>query len=233
MSKKIEAAEVYAFVEVVAPRLEQLRRRLVSANNQLKTGDPETARLAAIMESQLAIKEFLNGITHLAPLTEPIDALLEAIRDESAEREAPPPEPPPPEPAAPPPAPVPLADTAKPSRNQEAPADMWLRVGTAIAIERLMNAGMPVASAESYVQQSYAAVGLRQFDGSPISDETVREWRVKFAGPAAGGWRRKAALKQRIGSQARGANTLSEAQRRVDQMAALFKRMAQLAASRR
>ena len=228
MSKKIEAAEAYAFVEVVAPRLEQLRRRLVSANAQLKNGDPETARLAAIMESQLAIKEFLGGIKQLTPLIEPIDVLLEAVREESAERE-----PPPPEPLAPEPLPPPQrADAPKPGPSDSPPPDSWLRIGTAVAVERLTNAGMQASQAESYVRRSYAAVGLKQADGSPISDDTVREWRAKFGGPGGSSWRRKTALKQRIGSQPASAGTLTEAQQRVDQMAVLFKRMAQLAASR-
>jgi hypothetical protein len=83
------------------------------------------------------------------------------------------------------------------------------------------------------VRRCYAAIALRQTDGSPISDDTIHEWRAKFAGSAGGTWRRKAALKHRIGSQAASAGTLPEAQRSVDQMAALFKRMAQMAASRR
>jgi hypothetical protein len=64
----IEATEAYAFVGVVAPRLEQLRRRLAAAKGQLTSGDPETARLNAIIESQLAIKELLAWITNLSAL---------------------------------------------------------------------------------------------------------------------------------------------------------------------
>lgn len=224
----IDAAEALAFVKVVAPRLEQLRRGLAAAKSELKNGDPETARLTAIIESQLAIKEFVSGIANLAPLVEPIDLLIEAVRDEALERQSEPPPPPPLAPSTPekPRSPAPGAFNAQ---AHEPPADGWLRIGTAIAIERLTNAGMQAANAESYLAQSYAAVGLKQWDGSPISDELIREWRSKFVGSGSNTWRRKTTLKRRVGSKAAGGGGLVEVKGRVDEMAAVFKRIAQLA----
>src|SRR5262245_1278353 len=83
--EEIDADEAFAFLGVVAPKLEQLRGRLSAAKTTLHTGDPESARLNAIVESQLAIKEFLSGIANLVPLVEPIDVLLEAVREEPVE----------------------------------------------------------------------------------------------------------------------------------------------------
>lgn len=78
------ADEIYAFLEVVAPKLEQLRRRLSASKLLLNQGDPDQGRLDAIIESQLAFKEFLSGIANLSGLVEPIDVLLEALNQESA-----------------------------------------------------------------------------------------------------------------------------------------------------
>lgn len=209
----IETDEAYAFVSVVAPRLEQLRQRLMVANDTLKTGDPETARLTAIVESQLAIKEFLTGIGNLSPLIQPIDLLLEALREEAEAAEPPAPTP---EPAAPPPQ-QPMAGPA--------PSDAWFCAATAIAVEQLTNAGMPAAAADSYVQKSYATIGLGDLEGRTISDAAIREWRLRFAAPSTPAWRRTGTLKQRVGSPI---NALNEAKGRVRDLATMVKRVAQL-----
>ena len=222
-SEAIEATEAYAFVNVVAPRLEQLRKRLVAAKDHLKSGDPETARLKSIVESQLAIKEFLTGITNLSALVEPIDMLLEAVREESVEQESEPLEP-----SAPaPPIPPPLSPQPAAAAKAQAPTDAWLRAGTAIAVERLTGAGMLVGSAETYVQQAYASVGLTQSDGAAISDETIRDWRRRFLAPGANAWRRKGGLKRRVGPPG---GALADAKARVADLAATFKRIAHLTA---
>jgi hypothetical protein len=210
----IETDEAYAFVSVVAPRLEQLRQRLMVANDTLKSGDPETARLTAIVESQLAIKEFLVGITNLSPLIEPIDVLLEALREEAEAAAEPPP--PTPEPAAPP-RQQPIAGPA--------PSDAWLCAATAIAVEQLTNAGMPAAAADAYVQKSYATIGLADLEGRTISDAAIRDWRLRFSTASPPAWRRTGALRQRVGSPI---NALNEAKGRVRDLATMLKRVAQL-----
>lgn len=209
----IEAGEAYAFVSVVAPRLEQLRQRLMVANDTLKSGDPETARLTAIVESQLAIKEFLGGIANLSPLIEPIDVLLQALREEAEAAEPPAPAP---EPATPPP----QQPTAGP-----APSDAWFCAATAIAVEQLTNAGMPAAAADAYVQKSYASIGLGDLEGRTISDAAIRDWRLRFSTAGAPAWRRTGALRQRVGSPV---NAMNEAKARVRDLATMLKRVAQL-----
>lgn len=241
-SDELAADEAYAFLNVVAPRLEQLRRRLVVANNHLKSGDPEQARLNAILESQTAIREFLTSIPHLSSLAEPIDVLLEAVREEPAPEapaaieEAPEPDPPPedePEqpalPAAQPPVSVTTAPAPTPGQDQP-PADTWLQIGTALMVERLITAGMPLASAEPHVEGVYALIGLNQADGSPISLSTIRTWRSGFVSVRQGGWRGTSALKRKVATRP-GVNPIVDAQQRVADMASIFKKMAQLGAS--
>lgn len=235
-SDELAADEAYAFLNVVAPRLEQLRRRLVVANNHLKSADPEQARLNAILESQTAIREFLVSIPHLSALAEPIDVLLEAVREdpapetsEAVEEWPEPAEPDEPEPPAAP-APQPLGTPAAAPGQDQAPADTWLQVGTALMIERLTTAGMPLASAEPHVESVYALIGLTQANGSPISLDTIRAWRSGFVSVRQGGWRGNAAVKRKVTGR-RGINPVVEAQQRVTEMAAIFKKMAQLGAS--
>lgn len=233
-SERLAADEAYAFLNVVAPRLEQLRRRLVVANGHLKSADPEQARLNAILESQAAFREFLAGIPHLSTLAEPIDILLEAVRedpsptgDESIEgppQLAEPNEPVPPAAPAPPPQGMPA-----PPPSEHHPSETWLQIGTALMIERLTTAGMPLASAEPHVESVYALVGLTQPDGNPISLNVIRAWRGGFISVRQGGWRGNAALKRKVTSR-RGVNPVVEAQQRVADMAAIFKKMAQLGA---
>lgn len=242
MSKRaeIDATEAYAFLGVVAPKLEQLRRRLVVANEHLKSGDPETARLNAIIESQLAIKEFMTALTDLRDLIEPVDIVLEAVREEQAAPvaaaevpvpEPSPPEPPPAEPAPPEPV-APVVEVAKkparPSLDQ-ASGEAWLQIGTALAIERLVAAGMTVPNAEFHLEDVYATVGLTQEDGSPITETTIKEWRSKF-GARKSSWR-TGAIKRRVTASKSG-NPISDAKLRVNDMAGTFLRMAQLGASK-
>lgn len=236
-SDKLAADEAYAFLNVVAPKLEQLRRRLVVANSHLKSADPEQARLNAILESQTAIREFLAGIPHLSTLAEPVDILLEAVREDPApaayEAIDRTPE------LAEPNGPAPRAAPAPPSQgmpahpsSEDQPSDTWLQIGTALMIERLTTAGMPLASAEPHVESAYALVGLTQPDGSPISLNVIRAWRSGFMSVRQGGWRGNAALKRKVTSR-RGVNPIVEAQQRVADMAAIFKKIAQLEASKR
>lgn len=233
-NKRIDSDEAFAFLKVVAPKLEQLRRRLVAANELLESGDPETARLNAITESQLAVREFLGGIPHLSSLVAPIDALLDAVREEPEE---PPPEdvaPPPPEPLAEPPAPpepqiepapvkpvAPVADAPRPPT-----VDRWLQIGTVLAVQRLMAASMPEASAELYVRDAYAMINLRLRDASPITEATIKEWRSQFTSARRPGWRKTGLRRKAAG----GVATLAEAKQRVAEMAATFKHMAELGA---
>lgn len=238
MSKRaeIDATEAYAFLGVVAPKLEQLRRRFVVANEHLKSGDPETARLNAIIESQLAIKEFMTALTDLRDLIEPIDIVLEAVREEqaapAAAAEVPvpepsPPEPPPAEPAPPKPV-APVVEVAKrPTRPNldQASGEAWLQIGTALAIERLVAAGMTVPNAEFHLGDVYATVGLTQEDGTPISEAVIKEWRSKF-GARKNSWR-TGSIKRRVTASKSG-NPLNDAKARINDMAGTFLRMAQL-----
>jgi hypothetical protein len=235
---KIDSAEAYAFLSVVAPKLEQFRRRMVVANNHLKGDDPEMARINAIVESQLAVKEFMSALADLSQLVEPIDIVLEAVREEPPApiEETPAPETPAPEPE-PEPAPVqaaaPPAETtaapAKPKRDQLPPADAWLQIGTSIAFDRLTAAGMSPSSAEFHLEDVYATVGLKHPDGGPISEATIREWRTKF-GARHGSWR-NAAIKRRA-SPSKSGNALTDAKARVSDMATTFMKMTQLGASK-
>lgn len=247
MSKNDELAEdeAYAFLNVVAPKLEQLRRRLVVANNHLKSHDPEQARLNAIVESQTAIREFLTGIPHLSNLVEPIDVLLDAVSEDPAPaaqapdavepvEEPPELEPEPeleaePQPASPSPQPAVAAPPAASAPKQDQPSDAWLRIGTALMLERLTNAGMPAASAETHLADIYATLGLSQASGSPISPDMIREWRSGFVSARKAAWRGNA-LKRKVSGRP-GINPVVEAQQRVADMAATFKKMAQLGAN--
>jgi hypothetical protein len=246
-SDELAADEAYAFLNVVAPRLEQLRRRLVVANNHLKSADPEQARLNAILESQTAIREFLISIPHLSALAEPIDVLLEAVREEPAPDASqaveeplelePEPEPesephvelePPPAAPAPQPAATPAALPFA-TRQDQPPADAWLQIGTALMVERLTSAGMSPTNAESHVEVLYATVGLSQANGGPISLETIRNWRSRFGSARQGAWR-GSALKRKVTAR-RGVNPIVDAQQRIAELAAVFKKMSQLGAS--
>lgn len=241
-SDELAADEAYAFLNVVAPKLEQLRRRLVVANNHLKSSDPEQARLNAILESQTAIREFLAGIPHLSALVEPIDVLLDAVREDpapepnAATEDAPEPEPEvePEPPPAPPPQPAMAMTPAavSPARQDQGPSDAWLQVGTALIVDRLTNAGMPANSAESHVYDLYASLKLSQANGSPISVETIRDWRSGFVSARKGGGWRGNAIKRKVTTRP-GVNPVVDAQQRVAEMAAIFKKMIQLSASRR
>jgi hypothetical protein len=236
-SDEIDAKEAYAFLEVVAPRLEQLRRRLTAAKALLRT-DPENGRLEAIIGSQTAVKEFLSAIPDFAALVEPIDVLLEAVREEAAETESEEveaAEPSPPEvkaeptPTPPPPSADPADTGAKPSavaaERGLPPDDGWLHIGTAIAIEKLTAAGMAAGSAEFYLEQVYATVGLRSPEGAPISVALIKEWRAKVIGPGAGTWRRGGLMKRRA-SGGKGPASLADVKARVDEIAVMFKKMA-------
>lgn len=255
MSKhEIEATEAYAFLNVVAPKLEQLRRRLAAASAQLKIADPEKGRLAAIVESQLALKEFLTSIPNLGALVEPLDIVLDAVREDGdgepaddappsgpsestapAALEPPPPVIPVPDlltpvPAAPPTTPMPVARKVAEKGDAQLD-DLWLRVGSAIVVEKLVAAGMTAPNAEAYVSEAYDAIDLRQRDGGAISAESIRDWRSKFLG--GGGWRRKGGLKRRVGAAASAmGNPLTDAKARVDEIAMVFKKIAQLAAAK-
>ena len=247
-SDELAADEAFAFLNVVAPKLEQLRRRLVVANAHLKSGDPDQARLNAILESQTALREFLVSIPHLSTLADPIDALLEAIREDPAPPEttesaeeipAPEPEsnlePEAPGPTQPPsqPSQAAPASTARATGQDQPPpaSDVWLQIGTALMVERLTTAGMPQASAETHVESAYALIGLSQPNGSPISLNTIRNWCGGFISVRQGGWRGNAALKRKVTGR-RGVNPVVEAQQRVADMAAVFKKIAQLGTKR-
>ena len=210
---EIEAGEAYAFLRVLAPKLAQLKQRLRGANDQLKTGGPDEGRLNALIEAQLALKEFLAGLADLNALVEPIDIVVAALREEAVERQAPQRAVPQVEPAIP-------APRAKADSSPEA----WLRVGTITAVQKLINAGMSAANAESYLANTYAAIGLTQRDGSPISIELIKTW----LGPRVGAWRRNTSMKRKIGGLGapRGPGALVEAQARVDELSAIFKKMA-------
>jgi hypothetical protein len=248
---EIEATEAYAFLNVVAPKLEQLRRRLAAASAQLKLADPEKGRLAAIAESQLALKEFLTSIPNLGALVEPLDIVLDAVREDGEGEgadEAPPSGPSAPTALEPPPPPIPVPDLLTPmpaappattmptarklaEKSDAQHDDVWLRVGTAIVVEKLVAAGMTANNAEAYVSEAYDAIDLRQRDGGAISAEAIREWRSRFIG--GGGWRRKGALKRRVGGAASAmGNPLTDAKARVDEIAMVFKKIAQLAAAK-
>jgi len=239
-SDELAADEAYAFLNVVAPRLEQLRRRLVVANNHLASGDPEQARLNAILESQTAIREFLAAIPHLSGLVEPIDVLLDAVREDPAPEpnatieDAPEPEPEvePDPPPTPPPQPAMTPVAASPARQDQGPSDAWLQIGTALIVDRLTSAGMPANSAESHVYDLYASLKLSQANGSPISVETIRDWRSGFVSTRKGGGWRGNAIRRKVTTRT-GINPVVEAQQRVAEMAAIFKKMIQLGASRR
>lgn len=209
----IDPEVAFAFLNVVAPKLEQLRRRLVAADKVLKEGNPETARLNAITESQLAVREFLVGIPPLSSLVDPIDTLLEAVREE-------------PEESAPPPAAapaVPAGDTP-PSPN----VDRWLQVGTVLAVQRLMAAGMAETPAELFVRDAFAAISLRLHDASPITDAAIKEWRNQLKSARRGrGWRGGSPLRRKTGG---GITTLAEAKQRVADLAATLKHMSDLGA---
>lgn len=236
-SKRIDPEEAFAFLNVVAPKLEQLRRRLVAANQLLKSGDPETARLDAIMESQIAIREFLGAIPHLSSLVDPIDALLEAVREEPEELPPPPgdlapepepePEPPPPSEATEETVPAP----ATPLAAAEVPAppitDKWLEVGTVLAVQKLIAAGMSEASAELYVRDTFGAIKLSLGDASPITDVMIKAWRRQFTGTRRG-WRGGSSLRRKASGG--GVAAIAEAKKRVAEMAVTFKNMSDLGA---
>ena len=211
----IDATEAYAFLRVLAPKLEQLRRRLVASNELLKSADAETARLTAVVETQLALKDFLSGLSNFAGLVEPIDILLALLSEEAAEpgaqiAEAPAPK-------------VPSPKAVAGKRQDPALSQAWLRIGTLSAMDKLINAGMSATGAETFVERVYDNIGLMQHDGTPITTETIKEW----FGPAGGSWRRKRTLARKPGAtQARGPAAVQEAQERVKEFAQMFKKMA-------
>ena len=223
---RIDPEEAFAFLNVVAPKLEPLRRRLIAADKVLKAGDPETARLSAITESQLAVREFLGGIPHLSSLVDPIDALLEAVREEMEEPPPPPvalaPDPvPPPAQIEPAPA-MPAAETPGPPSG-----DKWLQIGTVLAVHRLVAAGMQESAAELHVRDAFAAIGLRLRDASPITEAAIKDWRSQFTSARRAGWRGNPALRRKAGGNVAA---LAEAKKRVAEMAATFKHMSDLGA---
>lgn len=215
-SDEIGAAEAYAFLRVLAPKLAQLKQRLRRADDQLKSGGPDEGRLNALIEAQLALKDFLAGLPEFSSLVGPIDTVVDALRDEAIEQSTPLVAPPI---AARPVAPVIAPRPAKP----ESETDAWLRIGTIAAVQKLINAGMSAINAENYLANSYASIGLVQRDGAPISIEQIRAW----LGPRAGGWRNNSAVKRKTGGLAapRGPAALMEAQSRVDDLSAIFKKM--------
>jgi hypothetical protein len=168
---------------------------------------------------------------------------LDAVREDPApEPTAAVEEPPAPEPEsevkpAPIPEPEPAATPSRPpargaSGKDQPPPDTWLQIGTALMIERLTAAGMPLAPAESHVEGVYTLIGLTQANGSPISLETIRAWRSGVTTLRQGGWRGSAPLKRKVAGRP-GVNPVVEAQQRVAEMAAVFKRMIRLGASGR
>ena len=258
----IKADEAFAFLEVIAPKLEQLRRRLAASKLLLMQGDLDQGRLDAIIESQLAFKEFVAGIANLQEFVEPIDLLLDVLGQESAEMAAQPAAVAPdygyePAPAAPAysaePAPAEIVEPPPPPRHVETPSveareptpvvanpapaaatrgDGWLHVGTVIATERLIKAGMQLASAESYVERTYSHIGLTQADGRPISIQDIKAWRAKVMGRGTATWRRSSALMPKTtAGLGRPQPSLSDVTARVDEFAAMFKKMADLAQS--
>ncbi|MEQ1865963.1 MAG: hypothetical protein ABL996_15105 [Micropepsaceae bacterium] len=227
---EIGAAEAYAFLRVLAPKLAQLKQRLRSANDRLKIDDADDGRVNALIEAQLALKDFLNGLQDFNALVEPIDIVVQALREEAVEQQAPLPAPPAPAPPVVPPIAEPVAApsvepvVASKRTKPEISPDAWLRIGTITAVQKLINAGMSAANAESYLANTYASIGLTQRDGAPITVEQIRAW----LGPRAGSWRNNSAVKRKMGGLAapRGPAALTEAQSRVDELSAIFKRMA-------
>jgi hypothetical protein len=222
---EIGAAEAYAFLRVLAPKLAQLKQRLRTANDRLKIDGADEGRVNALIDAQLALKDFLTGLQDFNALVEPIDIVVQALREEAVEQK---------EPIAAPPVVPPIAEQplAAPSvepvvaprrAKPEISPDAWLRIGTITAVQKLINAGMSAANAESYLANTYASIGLTQRDGAPITIEQIRAW----LGPRAGGWRNNTAVKRKLGGLAapRGPAALTEAQSRVDELSAIFKRM--------
>lgn len=196
------AAEAYAFLKVLAPKLEQLRRRLADANELLGREDEPASRLNAIIESQLALKEFVGGLANMSGLVAPLDVLLALLNEEEAPAE--------------PPAP---AEQPKPAPASDAPsADGWLRVGTMIAVERLLEAGVPEEKAVQRVERAFGEVNLTLPSGAPITVKLIKNW----SAPKGGGWRKK--LKSQP-SAPRSPTAVADAQRRVAKLAEIFKRM--------
>ena len=232
---EIGAAEAYAFLRVLAPKLAQLKQRLRIANDRLKIDDAHEERLNALIEAQLALKDFLTGLQDFNALVEPIDIVVQALREEAVEQQAPltfqsphcrPRHRSPrlrlPHRRSPRYLSNPLVAPrrAKPDISPDA----WLRVGTITAVQKLINAGMSAINAENYLANTYASIGLTQRDGAPITIEQIRAW----LGPRAGGWRNNSAVKRKMGGLAapRGPAALTEAQARVDELSAIFKKMA-------
>ena len=218
----IEAAEAYAFLRVLAPKLEQLRRRLVASNELLQAADVDTGRLTAVVETQLALKDFLSGLSNFAGLVEPIDILLGLLREETiaAESADEPQDGPPPH--TPELQTAPAEAPAAGKRHDPASTQTWLRIGTASAVDKLVNAGMAASNAENFVERVYAGIGLTQSDGMPITADTIKNW----LGSSNAGWRRKRLLTRKPASQQRGPAAMLEAQERVKEFALMFKRMA-------
>ena len=228
---EIGTAEAYAFLRVLAPKLAQLKQRLRTANERLKIDDADDARVNALIEAQLALKDFLTGLQDFNALVEPIDIVVQALREEAVEQQAPLPAVPTPAPPVVPPiaeSPVaaPSVEPAVAARRAkpDVSPDAWLRIGTITAVQKLITAGMSATNAESYLANTYASIGLTQRDGAPITVEQIRAW----LGPRAGSWRNNSAVKRKMGGLAapRGPAALTEAQSRVDELSAIFKRMA-------
>jgi hypothetical protein len=211
-NEEIGTAEALAFLRALAPKLAQLKQRLAAAGEKLKIDGPGDGRLNALIDAQLALKEFLSGLADFSALVEPIDIVVAALREEAAEQK--------------PPAPPVLA----PARAKvETSPEAWLRVGTAAAVQKLINAGMPQASAEHYLANTYAGLGLTQRDGTPICVDVIKTW----FGSRTASWRNQSATRRRMGGLAgsKGPGALTEAQARVDELSAIFKRMAATAAN--
>jgi hypothetical protein len=88
---------------------------------------------------------------------------------------------------------------------------------------------MPANSAESHVYDLYASLKLSQANGSPISVETIRDWRSGYVSARKGGGWRGNAIKRKVTTRP-GVNPVVDAQQRVAEMAAIFKKMIQLGA---
>jgi hypothetical protein len=201
---EIATQEAFAFLRALAPKLAQLKQRLAAANAKLKADGPGDGRLETLIESQLALREFLAGLADFSTLVEPIDIVVGALREEAVEQKPPPPPP------------------ALARAKVEATPEAWLRVGTVTAVQKLVNAGMSQANAEHYLANTYAGLGLRQRDGAPICVEVIKSW----LGPRTGSWRNQSLIKRRLGGHApKGPGALMEAQARVDELSAIFKRM--------
>lgn len=215
----LNANEAYAFLRVLAPKLEQLRAGLAASNEHLKDPGAPDARLSAIIEAQLAVKEFLSGLANFSPLIEPIDILLGLLNEDTVDAPAVPEPPLEPRQPEPPPAPA-SASPANPRAKAAVSPDAWLRIGTLSAVDRLIAAGMAAQYAGEHVAGLYAKIGLTLSGGAPVTGETIKHW----SGP--GGWRKKSALKPRGGAQpARGPAAMLQAQARVAELANLFKKM--------